>query len=150
MIVSRRQETTTQFAAPAFSIGPGRRARSDSATRNCSCRSLFSQDLSAGRVLGPYGIEEVLTAPRSPWQNPYVARLIGSVRRECLDHMIVLSEGHLRRILAAYFICYNAARLHLSLDRRSPISRPVCPPEQGEVVAKAYLGGLHHCYTREA
>ena len=96
------------------------------------------------------GIEEVLSAPRSPWQNPYVERIIGSVRRECLDHVIVLNEDHLRRILASYFEYYHEARAHLSLDRNSPIPRPVCPPEQGKVVATAYLGGLHHCYTRAA
>jgi len=96
------------------------------------------------------GIEEVLTAPRSPWQNPYVERLIGSVRRECLDHMIVFGEGQLRRILTEYFSYYHDARTHLSLRRNSPNPRPVCPPRQGKVVAKAYLGGLHHCYTRAA
>ena len=96
------------------------------------------------------GIDEVLIAPRSPWQNPYVERLIGSIRRECLDHVIVLNEGHLRRILAEYFHYYHDARAHLSLDRNSPIPRPVDPPENGQVVTRAYLGGLHHCYTRAA
>jgi len=96
------------------------------------------------------GIEEVITAPRSPWQNPYVERLIGSIRRECLDHMIVFGQGHLQRILAKYFEYYHDARAHLSLDRNSPIPRPVCPPDQGKMVAKAYLGGLHHRYTRAA
>ena len=96
------------------------------------------------------GIEEVLIAPRAPWRNPYVERLIGSIRRECLDHVIVLNEEHLCRILAECFSYYHEARAHLSLDRNSPIPRPVCPPEQGSVVAKAYLGGLHHCYTRAA
>jgi putative transposase len=96
------------------------------------------------------GIEEVLIAFRSPWQSPYVERLIGSIRRECLDHVIVLSEEHLRRTLAEYFEYYHEARAHLSLERNSPIPRPVCPPSQGKVVAKAYLGGLHHRYTRAA
>jgi transposase InsO family protein len=96
------------------------------------------------------GIEEVLIAFRSPWQSPYVERMIGSVRRECLDHVIVLNEDHLRRILAEYFGYCHEARAHLSLDRNSPIPRAVCPPEQGGVVAKAYLGGLHHCYRRAA
>ena len=96
------------------------------------------------------GIEEVLIAFRSPWQSPYVERLIGSVRRECLDHVIVLNEDHLHRILAEYFAYYHEARTHLSLDRNSPILRLVQPPEKGKVVAKAYLGGLHHCYTRAA
>ena len=96
------------------------------------------------------GIEEVIIAPRAPWQNPYVERLIGSIRRECLDHVIVFGQDHLRRILSEYFTYHHEARLHLSLDRNSPIPRSVCPPEQGKVVAKAYLGGLHHCYTRAA
>jgi transposase InsO family protein len=96
------------------------------------------------------GIDEVRIAPRSPWQNPYVEHLIGSIRRECLDHVIVLNEDHLRRILADYFAYHHEARTHLSLDRNSPIPRSVCPVEQGRVVAKAYLGGLHHRYTRAA
>ena len=95
-------------------------------------------------------IEQVLIAPRSPWQNPYVERLIGSIRRECLDHMIVLNEDHLDRILSEYFRYYHEARTHLSLDCNSPIPRSVQPPAKGKVVAKAYLGGLHHCYTRAA
>jgi len=96
------------------------------------------------------GIEEVLIAFRSPWQSPYVERLIGSIRRECLDHMIVLNEDHLHRILAEYFAYYHESRTHLSLERKSPVPRSVQPPAKGKVVAKAYLGGLHHCYTRAA
>jgi len=96
------------------------------------------------------GIEEVLIAFRSPWQSPYVERLIGSIRRECLDHVIVLDEEHLGRILSDYPAHYHEARLHLSLGRNSPIPRPVCPPAQGKVVSEAFLGGLHHCYTRAA
>jgi len=96
------------------------------------------------------GIDEVLIAFRSPWQSPYVERVIGSVRRECLDHMIVLNEDHLRRILSEYFGYYHEARAHLSLERNSPDPRSVCPPEQGSVIAKAYLGGLHHRYSRAA
>ena len=96
------------------------------------------------------GVEEVLIAFRSPWQSPYVERLIGSIRRECLDHLIVLNEDHLRRFLSSYFEYYHQARTHLSLERNSPVPRSVQPPEKGKVVAKAYLGGLHHCYTRAA
>lgn len=96
------------------------------------------------------GIDEVLIAFRSPWQSPYVERLIGSIRRECLDHVIVLNDGHLRRTLAEYLAYYHEARAHLSLDRNSPDPRQVQLPEKGNVVAKAYLGGLHHCYTRAA
>jgi len=96
------------------------------------------------------GIEEVRIAFRSPWQSPYVERLIGSIRHECLDHVIVFNEEHLRRLLTEYLGYHHEARAHLSLERNSPIPRTVCPPEQGELVAKAYLGGLHHCYTRAA
>ena len=107
-------------------------------------------------IYGPYfrdrvehmGIEEVPIAPRHPWQNPYAERVIGSIRRECLDHVIVLNEDHLRRTLAEYFEYYHQARAHLSLDRNSPVPRPVAM--EGRVVATAYLGGLHHCYTRAA
>ena len=95
-------------------------------------------------------IEEVLIAPRAPWQNPYVERLIGSIRRDCLDHMIVLNEDHLHRILAEYFAYYHEARTHLSLDRNSPVPRSAQSPAQGKIVTKAYLGGLYHCYTRAA
>jgi transposase InsO family protein len=96
------------------------------------------------------GIEQVLIAPRSPWQNPCVERLIGSIRRECLDHMIVLSDAHLHRILADYLRYYHEARTHLSLDRNSPIPRSVQPSALGKVVAEACLGGLHHRYSRAA
>ena len=96
------------------------------------------------------GIEEVLIAPRSPWQNPFVERLIGSIRRECLDRVVVLNEQHLRRILRLYFTYYHAARAHLSLNRNSPIPREVEPPECGEVIAIPQVGGLHHRYRRAA
>src|SRR3989442_1172377 len=79
------------------------------------------------RVKG-MGIHEVMTAPHSPWQNPFAARLIGSIRRECLDHVLVLSERHLRRILTHYFAYYHRARTHLSLDKDTPDGRPAEPP----------------------
>jgi len=96
------------------------------------------------------GIEEVVTAPRSPWQSPYVERIIGSIRRECLDHVIVLNERHLRRILLSYFAYYHESRAHLSLDRNSPIPREIEPPERGKVIAIPQVGGLHHLYRRAA
>ncbi len=96
------------------------------------------------------GIEEVLTAPRSPWQNPYCERLIGSIRRECLDHVIVLHERHLKRTLAAYFDYYHNCRTHLSLERNSPLPREVEPPSRGDVISIPQVGGLHHRYTRAA
>jgi putative transposase len=96
------------------------------------------------------GIEEVLTAPRSPWQNPYAERLVGSVRRECLDHVIVLGEQHLYRILKSYFAYYHRSRTHLSLGKDAPEPRPVHPPSMGKVVALPEVGGLHHRYERLA
>jgi transposase InsO family protein len=96
------------------------------------------------------GIEEVVTAARSPWQNAYVERLIGTVRRECLDHVIVLDEVHLRRILARYFAYYNESRCHLSLDGDTPEPRRVYGKELGEVVEFPEVGGLHHRYARAA
>jgi transposase InsO family protein len=96
------------------------------------------------------GIEEVLIAYRSPWQSPYVERLIGSIRRECLDHLIVLNQAHLLRILASYFAYYHEARTHLSLGRNAPIPRMAQPPEQGAVISIPHVGGRHHRYTRAA
>jgi transposase InsO family protein len=101
------------------------------------------------RVKG-MGIREVLTAPSSPWQNPFAERLTGSVRRECLDHVVVLSERHLRRILTAYFAYYHRARTHLSLDKDAPHGRPVEGPKAGRVVPLLEVGGLHHRYVRRA
>ena len=96
------------------------------------------------------GIREVLTAPSSPWQNPFAERLIGSIRRECLDHVLVLSERHLRRILTRYFAYYHRARTHLSLDKDAPDARPIEPPELGPVIPISEVGGLHHRYVRRA
>ena len=101
------------------------------------------------RVAG-FEITEVLIAPRSPWQNPYVERLIGSIRREFLDHVIVLGESHLRRLLADYLDYYQLSRTHLSLDKDAPEPREVQPPTMGEVVALPKVGGLHHRYERRA
>jgi putative transposase len=96
------------------------------------------------------GIEEVKTAYRSPGQNPFVERLIGSVRRECLKHVIVLSERHLKRILREYFDYHNNSRAHMSLDGNAPLPREVEPPDLGNVIALPQVGGLHHRYTRVA
>ncbi len=95
-------------------------------------------------------ITEVLTAPRSPWQSPYVERLIGSIRRECLDHIIILGEESLRRILRSYLSYYHDSRCHLSLDKDSPQTREVQPPDKGTIVEIPKVGGLHHRYERRA
>ncbi len=96
------------------------------------------------------GIEEVVTATRSPWEYPFVERMIGSIRRECLDHLIVIDEQHLRRILASYFDYYHRSRTHLSLGKDSPVHRPVENAKAGEVIALPQVGGLHHRYERLA
>lgn len=102
------------------------------------------------RQLEVMGIEDVRTAYRSPWQNAYAERVIGSIRRDCLDHMIILTENHLRKVLAEYVDYYNTVRPHLSLERNAPIPRTADPPEHGKVVATPILGGLHHHYHRVA
>ena len=104
---------------------------------------------SFARRVGSMGIEEVVTAPGSPWQNPYCERLIGSIRRECLDHVIVLNERHMLRVLRGYASYYHASRTHRSLDGDCPDPRPVEPIEMGEVVAHPQVGGLHHRYGRQ-
>jgi transposase InsO family protein len=96
------------------------------------------------------GIEEVPIAPRSPWQNPYCERVIGSIRRECLDRVIVWNEAHLKRILTDYFEYYHDSRPHLSLQRNSPTPRAIELPSQGEVISIRRVGGLHHRYSRAA
>jgi len=95
-------------------------------------------------------IHEVLSAPRSPWQRAYVERVIGSIRRECLDHVIVLHETSLRRILGSYVDYYHRSRTHLSLRKDSPEPRSIQPPDMGSVVAVSQVGGLHHRYERRA
>ena len=100
--------------------------------------------------VGEMGMREVVTAPRSPWQNPYAERFIGSLRRECLDHIMVFNESSLRRILKAYFEYYEHSRTHLALEKDAPVSRAIQPSELGVVVELPHLGGLHHRYERRA
>src|SRR2546430_1823368 len=96
------------------------------------------------------GIREVLTAPHSPWQNPFAERLIGSIRRESLDHVVVLGEKHLRRTLTPYFAYYHRSRTHLALQKDTPDERPIERPELRTVVQIPEVGGLHHRYVRRA
>jgi putative transposase len=93
---------------------------------------------------------EVLIAPRSPWQNPFCERLIGTLRRELLGHVIVLNERHLRRLLSSYLDYYHRSRCHQALGGDAPDGRAVEPPGRGRVVAIPQAGGLHHRYTRAA
>ena len=102
------------------------------------------------RRVNALGIEQLRTAPRSPWQNGYVERVVGTLRRELVDHLIVLDELHLLRRLVQYLAYYNDDRPHMSLDGDAPARREVEPPENGNVVALPRLRGLHHRYIRRA
>jgi hypothetical protein len=107
---------------------------------------IYGYDLA--RRVRSMGIDEVVISRRSPWQNPYVERLIGSIRRECLDHMIVFNEKHVRRLLKEYFRYYHGSRTHLGLAKDCPEARAVEPPETGRVASGPMVGGLHHRYFR--
>src|SRR5215471_8657539 len=110
--------------------------------------SIFGGDFREG--VKAMGMKEVLSAPRSPWQRAYVERVIGTIRRECLDHVIVFNEVSLHRTLDSYLDYYHRSRTHLSLAKDSPEPRRVQPPEMGSVVAISQVGGLHHRYERRA
>jgi putative transposase len=112
-------------------------------------RDAIYSDVFVRRMQG-LGMSEILIAPRAPWQNPFAERLIGSIRRECLDHVIVISERHLRRLLRRYLAYYNATRPHQSLHDDSPHSREVQTPAGGRIVAIPQVEGLHHRYQHAA
>jgi transposase InsO family protein len=96
--------------------------------------------------LGAMGIRDRPISPGSPWQNAYVERLIGTMRRECLDRVLIFGEGHLRKVLASYAAYYNEVRTHVALEKDAPLSRPV--QRSGGIVAIPILAGLHHHYVR--
>lgn len=96
------------------------------------------------------GLEELRIAPRSPWQSPYVERFIGSLRRDCLDHVVVLNRTHLHRVLESYLAYYHRSRTHLGLDKDAPEPRPLQTTDEGKIVAFPQVGGLHHRYERVA
>ncbi len=102
------------------------------------------------RRVDAMGITEVVTAPCSPWQNAYVERVIGSIRRECLDHIVIFNERHLRCVLSSYVDYYQSTRTHLSLDKDCPDSRRIMPRKIGRIVAIPKVTGLHHRYERLA
>ena len=110
--------------------------------------AIFGKEVIA--VAKGMGIQEVVTAARSPWQNPYVERLIGSIRRECLDHVIVWNKRSLQQTLRSYFHYYARSRTHLSLAKDAPETRAVDKPENGPIVEIPEVGGLHHRYERHA
>ncbi|MCK5226234.1 MAG: integrase core domain-containing protein [Planctomycetes bacterium] len=108
---------------------------------------IFSEDFK--QHIERFGLKDKPTASRSPWQNPFCKRVIGTLRRECLDHMIILNEKHLYNILHEYiFEYYNVSRTHMSLEKDSPVNRPATTT--GKIISKPILGGLHHVYSRVA
>ncbi|MCU1316536.1 MAG: transposase [Candidatus Acidoferrum typicum] len=110
--------------------------------------AIYGKDFAA--MTRDMGMEEVLTAPRSPWQNPFPERLVGSIRRQCLDHVMVWNQRSLRRTLQSYFAYYQRSRTHLALGKDAPEPRAVEPPAQRRVVWIPQVGGLHHRYLRRA
>jgi putative transposase len=96
------------------------------------------------------GLKHVVTAPGSPWQNAYAERVIGTIRRECTDHAIVLGEQHLRCLMRRYVAYYNGLRTHLALGKDAPDRRDIQPPDRGCVRSRPHCGGLHHEYFRKA
>ena len=101
-------------------------------------------------MLKAMDIQQIVTSRKSPWQNGYCERVIGSIRRECLDHIIVLNHWHLRKILRQYIDYYHESRTHLGLEKDCPVFRAVQGPQIGEIRSEPVLGGLHHRYFREA
>lgn len=109
--------------------------------------AIFSEDFK--RTIKRFGLKDSPTAPRSPWQNPICERVLGTLRRDCLDHMIILNEKHLYNVLHEYiFEYYNISRTHMSLGKDAPVHRPM--QAEGRIVSKPILGALHHVYTRVA
>lgn len=100
------------------------------------------------RRIQSMGVKEVISAPRSPWQNAFAERMIGSIRRECLDHVVILSQRHLRRLLKSYFAHYHRSRTHLALEKDAPESRATM--SRGEIIAIPQAGGLHRRYEKRA
>lgn len=109
---------------------------------------IFGDEVS--QCLKTLGVEEIKTAPGSPWQNAYCERTIGTIRRELLDHVIVLNGRHLQRLLSSYMTYYHQSRCHQSLGDNSPDPRDVEPPDKGDVISIPMVGGMHHCYRRAA
>src|SRR6476620_6474696 len=132
----RRMDRKSDHASMRLEAGP---SLSDPRPGRGLWRSLYSKS-------SIQGIRDRPTSPRSPWQNAYAERLIGSIRGECLDHIVVFGERHLRRVLLSYMDYYNGARTHLSLNKDAPISRAA--EAAGRILSRPILGGLHHQYTR--
>jgi len=132
---------------PLGRSGRSGRSRISVTRRPTSCvivtKSMASRSGIARRA---WGVDEVLTAPHDRWQKPVAERLIGSIRRACLNHVLILGERHLHRILTRYFAYHHQARTYLALDKDAPDLRPIEPPAAGKIVQLPEVGGLHHRY----
>jgi putative transposase len=122
----------------------------DTTQPGISCTMAMRCSRTSPTRIAVMNIEAIRTAPHSPWQNAFVERVIGSIRRECLDHVIVVNAVGLQRVLSSYVTCYMPSRTHLALAKNGPIARPVAPPSAGRIVATAQVAGLHHRYDRVA
>ena len=111
---------------------------------------IHDRDHAFAAIAAAIDFQELVPAPRSPWQNAYVERLIGSIRRECLDHVVIFNAAGLRRVLTEYVAYYLRSRTHLALNKDAPVSRAVEPPTRGIIAATPEVGGLHHRYERRA
>ena len=134
------------FGMEMFDIFAQRSPQRALAKEDHLAQALLLHRLDPVQRLRAMGIRDKPTAPRSPWQNPYVERLIGTIRRECLDHLIVFGQAHLRRILGKYAAYYNESRVHRSLDKDAPFHRTI--ERLGVITSRPVLGGLHHQYCR--
>ena len=140
----------TEHPTAAWTAQQLRNAFSENETARYLLHDRDSVFADVATTIGGMNIETVRTAPRSPWQNAHAERVIGSVRRECLDHVIVMNAAGLHRVLRDYVSYYMRSRTHLALDKDTPDSRPVTPPSAGHIVAIPEAGGLHHRYYRIA
>ena len=140
----------TEHPTAAWTAQQLRNAFSDNETPRYLLHDRDSVFADVATTIAGMNTAAVRTAPRSPWQNAYVERIIGSIRRECLDHVIVLNEAGLQRVLTGYVAYYLRSRTHLALGKDTPSPRPVTPPSAGRIVAIAEVGGLHHRYDRIA
>ena len=140
----------TEHPTAAWTAQQLRHAFSEHDTPRCLLHDRDSVFADVATTIAGMNMQTVRTAPRSPWQNGYAERVIGSIRRECLDHVIVVNAAGLHRVLTDYAMYYLRSRTHLSLGKDTPSSRPVTPPSSGRIVAIPEVGGLHHRYDRIA
>jgi len=140
----------TEHPTAAWTAQQLRNAFSENETPQYLLHDRDSVFADVATTIGGMNIQTVRTAPRSPWQNAYAERVIGSIRRECLDHVIVMNAAGLRRVLTEYVAHYLRSRTHLALGKDTPITRPIRPPSAGRIVPMPEVGGLHHRYDRAA